>query len=627
MAKIPILTPRQSMQQDPFNYFNLQPFEGLDVAGSSTQINDHESPDMLNMYSDERGSLNKRMGYKRTYADSLGSGKVNGLYAFTNNNNATFLLMAWGTNLYLLNGNAQPTSIYSGLQNTPITFFTMNGNCYILDGVNFLVYDGVTCQAVVPYVPTITISSPPAGGGAANEDFNLIGNKFKASFSGDGALNVYHMPLKPLDATPVTAVVGTTTITEGSGLTVDRLNGVITFTTVPANGTNNVVITAGFTANKASQILQCTQATPYGGANDTRIFLTGNPNMPDYVYRSGLYQPEYWPENGFYKYPGKVMGLSKQYDSLIVHRANGIHHVQYTVDSNTGLASFPSQPLSDEVGTKAGKSIRVVENNPTFLSKDGVFMLVGTNVRDERDTVHTSLTIDHKLLNETGLENAISIVFDKRYWLAVNGNVYVLDYALKSPVSPYGKWYIYNNINASCFVIYNDVLYFGSETTGMVYQFYTEPDNNNSYNDDGYPIIAYWKTKPLAFGAENMYKMIDRLFIGLKPSGKTSLAVSYETNKYKQNLKVFSFNNMNFANFTFRYSTMYLPKFNLFNFATLDFTNFTFQYSSFAQEFVVRVKERNAQYFQLKLENSNNNESLSILSLTIKYMYSGYLTR
>lgn len=610
MAKIPLMTGySQRRRRDPFNYFRLQPFEGLDVAGSSSQINDHESPDMLNMYSDERGTLNKRMGYKRTYTTTLGTGKVNGLYVYEKGDGTSFLLMAWGTHLYTQTGNTQPVSIYSSLQNGLITFFTMNDKCYILDGVNYLVYDGVTCQAVTPYIPTLTISSPPAGGGTSNEDFNLIGNKFKSSFSGDGSAKDYYLSLNNLDSTTVTATIGTSTITEGSGLTVDRVLGRVTFTTAPAKGTNNVIITAGKTAaGKANQILQCTQAIPFGGSNDTRIFVSVNPNMTGYAYRSGLYDPTYWPENGFYKYSSKIMAMSKQYDSLIFHRIDGFNHIQYTIDSTTGLASFPSIPLSDEIGTKASQSVQIVENNPTFLSKDGVYMVVGTNVRDERDTQHVSLVIDHKLLSETSLETAVSVVFEKRYWLAVNGNVYVLDFGLKTPTSPYGKWYIYNNIHASCFVIYNDILYFASSTDGLLYQFYTEPDNNTSYNDDGSPIVSYWKTKPLAFGSEEMIKVIDRLFIGIKPSGKTGVDISYETDKQIINVPI-------------------QPKFNLFSFASMDFSNFTFQFSPFPQEFIVKISARRVMYFQLVLTNSNLNESLSILSLTIKYMYSGYLTR
>jgi hypothetical protein len=440
----------------------LEPFRGIDVSGTSTQIDDHQSPDMLNMNIDERGSLNKRTGYERVYSDSLGPGKINGIYEFKKSNGTTEFLIAHGTTLYKQDANNQPIQLYSGLADSTVNFFSMNYKCYIMDGVHFLEYNGSTVAAPTPYIPTVQISKSPAGGGTANEDFNLIGNKFKDSFSSDGSATVYNLSLLGLDSTTVTAVVGTSTITEGSGLSVDRVNGKVTFTTAPAQGTNNVIITAGKTiSGLAERIKNCTFSVAFGGSNDTRMFISGNPNMPEYAFRSGLYDPTYWPENGFYKYPEKVRGFSKQYDYLVVHRENGLHQITYSVN-DAGVAGFPSKPINDEVGTISTQSIQIIENNPVFLSKDGVYMLTASNVRDERNVSHISLTVDRKLLLESGLDQAVSIDYDKKYWLAANSKVYVLDYAQKTDITPYGKWYVYDNIPSSSFLEMDGFLYFGS---------------------------------------------------------------------------------------------------------------------------------------------------------------------
>jgi hypothetical protein len=612
----------------------LEPFRGIDVSGTSSQIDDHQSPDMLNMNIDERGSLNKRTGYQRVYATSLGSGKINGLYDYKKADGTSELLIAHGTRLLKQSGNADPVELYGLLANNNVHFFTMNYKCYILDGVNFLVYDGTTVSPVTPYIPTLFISKLPGGGGTANEDFNLIGNKFKESFSPDGTATVFQLTLTGLDATTVTALNGTTTITEGSGLTVDRATGKVTFTTAPAEGTNNLIITAGKTVSgKAEQIKNCTFTIAFGGSNDTRVFASGNPNMPEYAWRSALYDPTYWPENGFYKYPERVKGFSKQYDSLVIHRESGIHQVSYQLDEN-GVASFPSKPVNDEVGTIATNSIQIIENNPVQLSKDGVYMLAASNVRDERNVEHISLTIDRKLLLESGLNTAVSIDYDKKYWLALNGNVYVLDYGQKTDITPFGKWYIYNNIPASCFLEKDGFLYFGSSSTGLVYKFYKEKEDVNSYNDDGQPINAYWKSKPLTFGTEERHKLVDCVFIGLRPSGATSLRFSYETDKKldggrTSDVEVFDFNNIDFANFTF-YGDAFdenFIKFNLFDFNTIDFANFSFQFSSYPQEFKKKIKAKKISHFQLTVANDRLNESLTILSLVIKYQYQNFIRK
>jgi hypothetical protein len=245
---------------------------------------------------------------------------------------------------------------------------------------------------------------------------------------------------------------------------------------------------------------------------------------------------------------------------------------------------------------------------------------------------HLSLTSDRKLLLESSLHQAVSIDYDKKYWLALNGNVYVLDYAQKTDITPYGKWYIYNNIPTSCFLEMGGFLYFGSSTTGLVYKFYKETQNPNSYNDDGSAINAYWKSKPLTFAAEERYKLVDCVYIGLKPSGATSLRFSYETDKKLDGgrtaeVKGFDFNTIDFANFNFygeAFDENYI-KFNLFDFNTMDFSNFSFQFSPYPQEFKKKIKAKKISHFQLTVANDRLNESLTILSLVIKYQYQNFI--
>jgi hypothetical protein len=623
---------QMSFQNPTPSLLRLEPFRGIDVSGTSTQIDDHQSPDMLNMNIDERGSLNKRTGYARVFPTSLGTGKINGMYEYKKADGTSDFLIAHDTKLYKQSGDAQPTEIYSGLANNTVHFFTMNYKCYIMDGVNFLVYDGTTVSVPTPYIPTLSISKVPAGGGTINEDFNLIGSGFKDSFSADGTATVYQLSLTNLDTTEIIVKVNEVVKTLTTDYTWDRVTGKVTFVTAPPQGTNNVIITAYKTIpGMAERIKKCTFSIAFGGSNDTRMFISGNPNMPEYAWRSGLYDPTYWPENGFYKYPEKIRGFSKQYDYMVVHRESGIHQVSFELDDN-GVSSFPSKPVNDEVGTIATNSIQIVENNPVSLSKDGVYMLMASNVRDERNVQHLSLTVDRKLLLESSLHQAVSIDYDKKYWLALNGNVYVLDYAQKSDVTPYGKWYIYNNIPTSCFLEMGGFLYFGSSTTGLVYKFYKEIQDPNSYNDDGSAINAYWKSKPLTFAAEERYKLVDCVYIGLKPSGATSLRFSYETDKKLDGgrtaeVKGFDFNNIDFANFNFygeAFDENYI-KFNLFDFNTMDFSNFSFQFSAYPQEFKKKIKAKKISHFQLTVANDRLNESLTILSLVIKYQYQNFI--
>lgn len=71
----------------------IEPFKGLNLSVTPTQIDDHQSPDMLNVHSDERGALNKRTGFERVFPTSLGNGAINGLYEYRKTDGTVFFLL------------------------------------------------------------------------------------------------------------------------------------------------------------------------------------------------------------------------------------------------------------------------------------------------------------------------------------------------------------------------------------------------------------------------------------------------------------------------------------------------------------------------------------------------------
>ncbi len=80
--------------------FRINQFKGLNVSTTSTQIEENQSSDMLNMALDERGALNKRTGYDRIFSSPIGTGKINGMYAYRKPDGTTDFLFAHGTTLY-----------------------------------------------------------------------------------------------------------------------------------------------------------------------------------------------------------------------------------------------------------------------------------------------------------------------------------------------------------------------------------------------------------------------------------------------------------------------------------------------------------------------------------------------
>lgn len=596
-------------------------FAGLNTATTASQIEFNESPDLLNVILDAEGRPDKRFGFKRIYSDSLGSGKINGMFYFVKKDGTTRFLIHWGTNLYTQTGSAQPVSIYSSMANNRSVFFAFNDYVWIMDGTNYLRYDGTTVVTVqsIAYIPTVLVSSPPAGGGTANEDFNLLGAGFKQSFSGNGSATAYQLALTGLDATPpVTAVVNGVTITEGSGLTVNRTTGIVTFTTAPTNGTNNVVITAYKTVvSKQLTIPQCINYVIFGGTQDTRVFWYGNPATPSYVYRSGLFDPSYAPENGFIKVgsdASKVINMVAQYDACIIVKGN-LQNAQTTAQNvydvliwqmqfqlNNGVPSFPILPLNNQIDSIAKDSMQLINNAPTWLSSQGVQQLLGTNVKDERNTSHISQKIDRSadynltgLMEYTTLVNSVSVDFDQKYIIALqdtDNTAFVFDYLL-------GVWLKWNNIKASCFVEINNYLYFGDNSTGLVYRFQKLLDPEN-FRDDGQAINAYWKSKLINFGTNAYLKTAPRMWYHLKPADSASADLSYITDMFYSAPGVFP---SEYA--------------QLFNYATWDYANFSYLLSAFPQVVQAKIKAKKFMYLQIILSNPRIDESMGILVIHI----------
>lgn len=585
----------------------IKNFRGVNQVGTPTQIGDTESPDMLNIILDKHGRLDKRIGYSRVFPDGIGPGKVNGLYTYRKADGTKFNLFAHGTDLYTWDtAGSAPVSIYSGLADAPARFFTFGGFCYIMDGTSFLRFDGTAVVDVVSvaYVPTLIISAPPAGGGTANEDFNLLGAGFRNSFSGDGTAKIFQLNLTNLDATAVTATVGTVAKVEGTDFTVNRTTGTVTFTTAPATGVpNNVVITAYKTvAGKPDFVRKCTGFEIYGGSNDTRVFLFGHPDFPNTLRRCGLQDPTYWPENGFANVgsdAGMIKRLVKQFSRCnIIKEAvpndTTIFSMSFELDG-TGIASFPIVPLNSGVGCNAPDSLQLIENTPTFLSPNGVYGIIGSNVSDERNVTRISDNVHSSLADEINPEAAVSVDFDGKYILAINGNCYVYDYRHSG-----GQvWYLWDNIPASCFLEIDGQLYFGSE--GIVYRF-NNVDSDLPYVDDGVPINAYWKSKVFSFDDDEHVKTVEKIFFSLNPSALASADIHFDTDRGFSGTEALTTLRVDILDFRF-----------------IDFEAFTFETSALPQEFAVRVRAKKIVNFQIIIRNNRPNETMGILSVGVKY--------
>ena len=358
--------------------------------------------------------------------------------------------------------------------------------------------------------------------------------------------------------------------------------------------TGYMILTTNGSESYSDKILLSTvKPVSFGGDNDTRIFMaSGNTR-----YYSGLYDATYFPDINYSQVGLKsanITAFSQLGDTQIILKEHketepSIWSSRFTL---TGSAvSFPLIPINGVASCDAKDSCQIVKNNPIFLDKvDGTYWLTTSNVRDQRIVDRLSDRINKDLLAEPNIQNATSFVWDYRYGICVNGNVYVWDFRLDTW---YGKW---TNVNASCFFEVGEDLYFGDSSKGLIYKF------SNKFNDDGVAIDAWFLTKFLAYGTYFRKKLLSRLYVDLKASPKCSVTPSYMTDKTPA---------PKYLRTIFR---------SLFTYEYVDYSLWTYSASfGFPKAFLRKMREKNLVWVQFKFENSVLDESMPILSTQYEF--------
>ena len=259
MAAVQFKVPKET----PPSIFAIDEFLGVDFTNSTANIDIRRTPNGQNFIRDVPGKVRKSLGWHTvaTYGetddqDVFTGYHINGYHALRGE---TDYIIHAGTKLY--HGD---TVIYSNMKDARSMSWEFDKKLYIIDGKQMLVYYKTTDQNdevvynVEPvtndaYIPTVTISKDPSGGGTSYEDLNLLQPGFTEQFLGQAGVTQYTLSFEDLDDTEVTAQVLNAQgewidKVENTDFTVNRETGVITFSTAPGaspvTGEDNVKITA-----------------------------------------------------------------------------------------------------------------------------------------------------------------------------------------------------------------------------------------------------------------------------------------------------------------------------------------------------------------------------------------------
>lgn len=474
---------------------------GLNVMKPSIEVDDSQTPDAQNIINNEYYGFSTRYGYTKYFATALGTAAVNGIFTYNTFNSSTFVI-AYGTGLYLDLG-ASATCIYSGLVNTGIRSFELEGNIYFLDGSSYIGYDGTTATAVSGYIPTYYIDKSPDGSnGTLLDELNYIQSGFKETFCGNGTATTFYMSYGSLTTASMTVLVDNATMTLSaatSGFEVNYASGYVTLTTAASTGVGNVEITAWKEVLAASSINKCTVCETYGEGNDTFAFLAGNTSFPSRIFWTDVQDPSYFPATSYADVGvknDKMVQFLHYAGSLLLLKNRSIHVLNSTPPNQSITELYTGE------GCIAPDSARVVDGYPVFLSQRGVVFI--DSINDASYYEGYRLPVLSEDVNgisgvSTGIQTqttadktaSFAVDFDNKYFLFIGSYVYIYQYLFKRKsntkmIYPWLKWSLYNQPTAVCEK--DGSLYFGK--SGNIYVF-----DETSISDDGNAIDAYYYTK------------------------------------------------------------------------------------------------------------------------------------
>ena len=598
-------------------------FRGADFSTDPTLVERSRSPLCTNIIADSGGMPEKRLGWRVLHQRQ---NKINGLYSGVFDGVLKKLAHV-GPRLYEFtdDGETEPVQLLSGIANHKSRGLMLGGKLWIVTGSEYICYDGTTASKSFDcYVPTITISRPPAGGGEPYEDVNMLTPYRKESFQTDGTSTVFVLSGRIDNSGAVTVWIDDVEQTEG--FTVNRAQGKVTFSTAPeapeAGSADRVVIQYPHTVSGyADRIAKCTIIGTYGLGGDNRVFLSGNPDFPNRDWMSGFEDPTYFPDLGFSVLGSEdteIMGyLGIGGYQAIVKTDNGKEPTIFFRSgslSDSGAAVFTTTPAMSGVGAVAPGSFGNLLDDPVFVSGTGIFGVSMSDMSGQRVTQNRSYFVNAKLVKED-LKSAEGITWDGKYLLAFpNGHCYVLDgrqeksYRSAALGDFVYECYYWENIPAVCWLCVGGELYFGTGD-GKICRFNSDDHTVNAYSDNGTAISAVWATKFDDDGTPGYYKtMIKKgCCVTLKPYSRSSGTVYFRTDKTEGTEKPAAMDTM-----------------DIFSFNDIDFSRFTFVSDDGPKEIFFNHKEKNYKRLQIIVRNDVLNEGFGVYQITKFYVIGNF---
>lgn len=575
---------------------------GLNLWELDYKLNKNQSPDLLNVYWKD-GSLSSRPGQEWVFNQDEHTthyGEFNACYE-REWGEVPRLIVHKSNKLYAVNyDTGEHYEIYDGLSEVPGHFFVFGEKLYyfipdIQLGAGSFRYIEITADftvtEVAPYVPIVVMNRKPDGaGGDLYQPENRISAGKKVWFTADGTSVNYVLPYKELDSDEVSATVNGVDLTEGVDFTVNRTEGIITFTTAPTQTdpivANNVKVTC-YKLDEAARgsITTCRCIATYGTSDALAVVCGGPVAQPNAYFWSGNHDfldPGYFPFD-YYNLAGSadeaVTAFGKQQSMLIIFKERSIGKSTISTQSidNREYVNLAYVPINDRIGCDVPESIQLVQNNLVFANRaSGVYALLDTSAAGENNVKRLSRNVNgnadkvsrtigmfedkvspirvssNGLLDDLRRAMYISSYDDNyRYWLvavvpteagSLEGHAYLWDYTIRSVGAKEENlsWFYFENINAlgwfhSIYAEYSDIHYDDpSDTRSKLGMFYFTANGSIStfsraFSDYGDIIPRKYAFAVQSFGTYEVLKDVLKVIIAARSDTDSELLLTYRT--------------------------------------------------------------------------------------------------
>lgn len=344
--------------------------------------------------------------------------------------------------------------------------------------------------------------------------------------------------------------------------------------------TDNVRVTYTVNEQGAEKILNCTKAVKYGVSGEDRIFISGNDEYKNYIWYSDYNNPLYFPDLNYVTVgsdDSKVLGFSKLDGYLAVHKEEMPEEVNLFLikgelsDNDVLFRVLTGVP---GIGAVSSRGFAHGEDEPLFLTKNGVFAIQAVSISQERALASRSGFINPMFELEENKEKAVMLRWKNYILIGINKRVYVLNLNMKAYIedvsSPFYKTFYYestvwDNIPADDFFLIDDELYFYNNEAKFIAKFNTDIKNMTRFNDmaltgdEAEPIDAYFKTVADDDGSFMVLKTMIKRGCGImiKPFTRTSAKVFVVTDRESDKLiktasaGILDFNDLDFSLISF----------------------------------------------------------------------------